>query len=177
MTDSRGHVTTTSYDNHNRVVEQTDAGHTTQWAWSSGPGDDIEVDITDPTGRHTVEHFHHGLPTTITRAAGTTAETTESFVYNHQGNVTSRTDVAGKVWTYGYDEDGNRISATDPEHHTRTWAVDADRNVLRAQLPSGRRTVFEYDGHGNLTATAITDASGAGQTMRTESTYTPRGEL
>jgi RHS repeat-associated protein len=177
MTDPRGHVTTTSYDDQNRVVEQTEAGHSTQWEWSSGPGDDVEVDITDPTGRHIVEHFHHGLPATITRAPGSAAEATESFVYNGQGNVTSRTDAGGEVWTYGYDDAGNRVSATDPEDHTRTWDFDAGRNVLLAQLPSGRRTVFEYDGHGNLTATATTNPAGTTQAMRTESAYTPRGEL
>jgi RHS repeat-associated protein len=177
MTDPRGHVTTTSYDNQNRVVEQTDAGQTTQWAWSPGPGDDVEVDITGPTGRHTVEHFRHGLPTTITRAAGSAAEATESFAYNGQGDVASRTDAAGMLWTYGYDQDGNRVSASDPEDHARTWEYDADRNVLRAQLPSGRRTVFEYDSHGNATATATTNPAGTAQSMRTESTYTPRGEL
>jgi RHS repeat-associated protein len=177
MTDPRGHGTMTSYDAHDRVVEQADdAQQTTRWAWSTS-GSSTTVDITGPEGGHTVERFHHGLPTSITHAAGTASRTTESLTYDQRGNAIERNDPDGNVWTYAYDDDGNRVAATDPNGRTRTWTFDGDRNMLSARQPSGARTTFEYDAHGNLTSTAVRNAAGTAQAERIEMTYSPRGLL
>ena len=177
MTDPRNRVTTTTYDSQHRVISQTDAGATTEWDWTNGTGTAVEVDITDPTDRHTVMSFEDALPVGVTRGAGSTEELTETYTYNAYGTIASKTDGAGETWTFGYDDAGNRTSATDPEGHTRHWAYDDHRNLLWDRLPSGRRTGFEYDGNDNLTATELQNAAGTAETSRVEMSYTSRGEL
>ncbi|MBU1944377.1 MAG: right-handed parallel beta-helix repeat-containing protein [Actinobacteria bacterium] len=119
-------------------------------------------------------------------------EQEDHFVYDDDGNLTSRTDRRGKTWTYvydeagnmrcetdplgkatthTYDERGNRLSTTDALGNTTTWTYDAQSNMLSETDPLDGITSYTYDSMGRM----LTSTDPMGRT--TTNTYDERGNL
>ncbi|MFH1150268.1 MAG: right-handed parallel beta-helix repeat-containing protein [Actinomycetota bacterium] len=95
----------------------------------------------------------------------------DHFVYDEDGNLTSRTDRRGKTWSYAYDEAGNMTSETDPLGNTTTHTYDERGNRLSTTDALGSVTTRTFDFQNNmLTETDPLDGV-------TTYTYDPMGRM
>lgn len=121
-----------------------------------------ETRVTDALGRVTRYFFDASRPTRVlTRVEGHCACGTsraESWTYDAELNVTSRTDALGRSAAYAYDAAGNLLSSTDALGHTSRFTYDGFGRMLTATDPLGGVTRFDYDARGNLLG--VTDAEG-----------------
>lgn len=131
--DPDGNTTTLSYDDQGRL-------HT----------------ITDAAGRSI--SLSYNTDGTVARAADSAGQQV-SYGYT-SGDLTSVTDVAGHVWTYGYNAAHDMTTNTDPLGHTVTTAYDAQNRVVSQTDAMGRTTTWSYSVGSAGYQTVETDASG-----------------
>lgn len=156
-TDPLGNRSSFTYDPQNNVTGATDArGNLTAFTYDAAgnltsmtrPGSNLTSYGRDPAGT--------GLLTSITDPRGKTT----SFGYDASGDLTSITEPRGNKTTMGYDAAGRMTSLVDPRgnltganpaNFTWTFTYDASNHMLSRTDPIGDKTVFAYDGLGNLT--------------------------
>jgi RHS repeat-associated protein len=175
-TDGREHTATTEYDSFHRAIKQVDAlSRTRKWAYA-GTEAAPETTISEPNGSTTVEHFNSlGMPTTVTRAYGTTLAATSEYQYDSAGDLIKATDPNGHTTSYGYDAEGNRASETNALGQTRAWAFDSTHDVISTTTPNGETTTIERDGNGN--ATKVSRPAPESKTQLVKYKYGSHGEL
>jgi RHS repeat-associated protein len=167
-----------------------------------------ETTVTDPLGHATVYRFNpEGFLLDVTDALGQTriferepgtnrllsvkgtagcdvcgapGAGDETYTYDAVGNLLTRTDALGHVFTRTWDPATNQVSSiTDPLGHTRSFIYDANGNLLsttdgnnhttsitydpfglplQVTDPAGELWQIEYDGYGN--PVRITDPLG-----------------
>ncbi len=66
--------------------------------------------------------------------------------------MTSVTDAANNVTTYGYDTESNLTSIKDANNHTTSFTYDAFGRLTKTTFPSGYIETYAYDAVGNLTS-------------------------
>src|SRR5579863_10537785 len=66
--------------------------------------------------------------------------------------LTTVTDAAGNVTTYGYDTENNLLSITDANSHATNFTYDAFGRVTQTTFPSSAYETYAYDAIGNLTS-------------------------
>lgn len=121
------------------------------------------LDITDALGQTRIIEREPGTNimlglkgTASCGACGTASAGDESFTYDTNGNVLTRTDALGKVTRFTYQEQFNRLtSITNPLGETTTFTYDTKGNLTSATDGNGHTTSFTYDSFGLLTT--ITD--------------------
>ncbi len=173
ITDGRGGKTTNEYDASSRVISQTDpASRTTTFEYAS-----FHTKITNKaTGAVTDEWFTSGNePFSVTHGFGTASATTNTFTYNAEGQLLSKTDGNGHKTTYGYDEHGNLTSETDAAEDQRKWTYNEAHEVLTETTPEGEKTTITRDGNGNPEIVSRPAPEEETQTSTLE--YGPHGEL
>lgn len=69
----------------------------------------------------------------------------ESFVYDASGNLTSATDGAGHAWSFTHNARGQMLTATDPTGAVTTFVYNADGTLASVTDPAGNATSFGYD--------------------------------
>ncbi|HTU80074.1 MAG TPA: DUF6531 domain-containing protein, partial [Solirubrobacteraceae bacterium] len=175
-TDGRGYTVTTEYNSDHQAVSQTDAMHRTrEWKYAS-PEDNQETTITEPNGSRTVEKFNPvGLPTSVTRAAGTSLAATTTYEYNGAYELISSTDPNHDTTTYTGDDDGDRTSETNPDGDETKWEYDAAHDVVGVTTPDGEKTTIERDSHGNVLK--VSRAAPGGATQVTKYKYDSYGDV
>jgi RHS repeat-associated protein len=110
--------------------------------------------------------------------------TSETLAVDGNGNVTSRTDRAGKVWSFTYNTRSQLLTATNPTGGVTTLTYNADgtvatsddsdtsptsytydavRRPIRITRPGGATVQMEYDANDRVTA--ITDELGRRSTF------------
>ncbi len=174
MTDGRGNATTTEYAS-GRVVRQKDPlGRETKWSYTSGA--EPETTITEPNGSTTFEKFNAlGLPTSVTRAYGTTLAAKTTYQYNGAYELTAVTNADNNKTEYGYDSTGDRISEKDPEGNATKWRYDSAHDLETTTTPMGETTTITRDSHGN--PEVIERSAPEGQTQKTTYKYDSNGDL
>ena len=153
-TDYKGAVTTYVYDNLNRLTN-----------------------VQYPTASENITYNYDDISrmTSAVNYAGTV-----SFVYNNRNQMTSTTDVHGKVLNYTYDANGNRATlklgtateATytfdaanrltnikDDKNKNYVYAYDIADRLATKTMPSGVVATYTFDGMSRLTR--LKDAKGA----------------
>jgi len=177
---------TNTYDAAGRVVAQSDElGRTTTFDYDSIPG---ATKVTSPGGGVTVHEYRFGVLVSTAVAWGSPEQATWSYAYepaslgvsavidprggvatmdyDASGNLVSRTDAAGRSWTYTYDEANRPLSATDPAGVATTMAYDAIGNLVSVSTPlvggaQVRTTTYAYDDPAHAgDLTSITDPRG-----------------
>jgi RHS repeat-associated protein len=130
-------------------------------------------------------HAPSGQPATITNADGTSSAftyvartvagvtfhdvaqttfpdgTSEQFTYDANGNVLSRTDRAGKVWSFTYNSRGQVLTALNPTGGTTTYTYDAAGNLASRRDSDTGTTTYAYDMFSRLTKTTHPDGATA----------------
>jgi RHS repeat-associated protein len=151
MTDGRGGVTKTEYDEKHRVKKQTDPmERVTKWEYGESGGHKTTT-ITEPNGSTTFEKFNEmGEPLEVIRAKGLGIEQKTTTEYNTQYQPIKRTDALGHSTTWEYDAQGNRTLEVDAEGDETKWTYDATHDVETETTPKGEKTTFKRDAHGNV---------------------------
>ncbi len=103
----------------------------------------------------------HGLPTTVTEAAGTPLARTSSIVWNGTFRLPVQITQPNRTTAFTYDANGNLLTKTITAGAvTRNFAYtyNAIGEVLTATDPRGNVTNYAYNAKGNLKS--VTDALG-----------------
>src|ERR1051326_714592 len=133
-----------------------------------------ETDVTDALGRVT-KFFYHNIKGTkaVTTTQGTCncgSAQVQTWTYDDQLNVTSKTDALNHVITFAYDTKGNRLTQTDPTG-TVTYTYNGFGEVLTRTDQMNNVTTNSYDSAANLLT--ATDAINNPTTF----TYNARGQM
>lgn len=108
-TPGAGDFSTTHYEYDavlNRTSETGPDGQVSEWAYDA-----------------------RNLPVTAKRGVGQAYESTETFAYDADGQLTSHTDGEGKVWQTAYDGYGRVAEEIDPLGNSRKTVYDSNSNV------------------------------------------------
>ncbi len=175
-TESPKGIATEQYDEHGRVVTQTDENGTktettyNEWGqpltvhltssggeeqtWSNTYDDKGNlIQTTDPMNHHKSYTYNElGLLLTETDERGsTTAHTYDAF-----GQLKSMKDPFGKQILYEYGEDGRLQAATNKDGGRQTFQYDTGGRITSVTDALGNKTVYNYDSYGRLST--YTDA-------------------
>ncbi|MES2299995.1 MAG: hypothetical protein V4582_23355 [Pseudomonadota bacterium] len=90
-------------------------------------------------------------------AAAQTQNTTTSFLYDANGNLTRVTDALGHVTNYEYDDFNRRVKIIDPAVGVTRNSYDGLDNLIGVTDPRNVVTSYTIDGLGNLTQTTSAD--------------------
>jgi RHS repeat-associated protein len=159
---------------------------------------DVETDVTDALGRVTKYFLDktkgRNLVTRVEgmcSCGGGSGSQVQTWEYDAQFNVLTKTDALGRTKTYTYDGSGNRLTETDAKGTVTytynqlgevltftdqlggvtTFTYDAQGRLLSIKDALNRTTVMTYDSHGLLLS--VTDA----RNNRTEFSYDANGNL
>jgi len=139
-------------------------GNTTTYHWDPTG---FLLDVTDPTGQMRVfthDPQHNNLVAAVAgggscSACGNTTIGTQTFTYDANGNVATKTDALGNTTTYTYEPLFAKLtSITDPLGNTTRYTYDAFGHVLTTMDPNGHTTSYAHNSFGQVTQ--ITDALG-----------------
>jgi RHS repeat-associated protein len=176
VTDAMGNVVEShTYDGQGRAITSEKHGGVEHYSLSFVSA--TETDVTDGLGRVTKYFFDSSKGRNVaTRVEGLcscgggAASQVQTWTYDNQLNVTSKTDALNHVISYTYDGSGNRLTQTDPTG-TITYTYNGFAEVLTHQDQMDGVTTNTYDGLGNLRTT--TDALNNTTTV----TYSGRGQV
>ena len=176
MTDGRGGITKTEYDEENRVIKQTDAmERTTKWEYGESGGYRTTT-ITEPNGSTTFETFNEaGEPLEVIKAKGTGLEQKTTSEYDEAYELVKATDALGHSTTFEYNENGDLTLEKDAEGNEKTWTYNATHDVETETTPKGETTTYKRDAHGNVEA--IERPAPGGTTQKTSFKYAENGDL
>jgi RHS repeat-associated protein len=149
-TDGREHAVTTEYNINQQVSAQTDAlSRKRKWEYFTTETG-TETKITEPNGSTTVEKFNAaGLPTSITRAYGTSIAATTSYEYNASNELAAVTDPNKHKTEYGYDASGNLTSEKNADSDEAKWKYDSKHNIETETTPDGETTTIKRNSAGD----------------------------
>jgi RHS repeat-associated protein len=145
---------------------------------------------TEPRSRLAVSSPSFPIDTYTGRPTGRILpdNSAESRAYDAAGEVTTRTDFAGRTTTYAYDEAGRVLSRSYPDQSvvsftytpdgqrqtvtdargTTTYGYDVRHRLVKLAYPDGRALTYGYDAHGNRTSMTATVGS---QSLTTATAY------
>lgn len=69
----------------------------------------------------------------------------ESYAYDANGNLVTRTDAEGFTTTFTYDGSGRMLTSTNPAGGVTSYAYNADHTVASVTDPDGNVTTYLYD--------------------------------
>jgi RHS repeat-associated protein len=150
MTDGRSNTTTTEYNGSHQVIAQTDPLKRKR-TWKYGTiAEGTYTEVTEPNGAVTRHEFNEqGLPTSVTRAYGTSLAATTTFEYEGLDNLVSVTDPNKHTTKYTYDAAGDRTSETDPDGDETKWGYDSTHDVTSITTPDGETTTIKRNSAGD----------------------------
>jgi RHS repeat-associated protein len=85
--------------------------------------------------------------------------TTENFSRDSQGNILSRTDQSGKVWSFSYNAQGEVLTGTNPAGGVVTFTYNADGTPASRKDSDTGLTTFLYDQFRRLIKVTHPDAT------------------
>jgi RHS repeat-associated protein len=178
-TDGREHTVSTEYGLYGRVISQTDAlGRTRKWQYETTESGS-ETTVTEPNGSTTVEQFNsERLPTSVTRASGTSYAATTTYEYDGSSNLIAVTDPDKHTTKYGYDSVGDRTSMVNAEKDETQWTYDSTHDVKTITLPDGEMTTIVRNSNGDPETVAVAAPQETRQVAQiTNYTYDSHGDL
>jgi len=181
ITNALGHITRLEYDTKNRVTKVTHPDNTYEESVYN-KADQLWQEKDAKGNVTTYEYDAYGRLWKVVNALGQTAVT---YGYDLMSNITSKTDILGRVTDYEYndmnlvskirypaaspgmarleesfeyDAVGNLKKQWDTSGHLTQYEYDAGRRVKKTTDPGGYATQTGYDAHDNVAQ--VTDASG-----------------
>lgn len=157
-TDFMGNVVEShTYDSQGRALTSAKDGGIEQYSLDYVSS--TETDVTDALGRITKYTFDNSKgPNLVTQVQGLcscpggSGSQTQTWTYDNQLNVTSRTDGLNHTTSYTYDSSGNQLTQTDATG-TVTFTYNAFGEILTRTDQMSGVTTNTYDSHGNLLTT------------------------
>ena len=164
-TDPAGHAITKSYDSNSRPVSHKDAdGNATAWSWQATG---LIAIVTNPDSGRVSYTYTSSTANGFTYydLAGTTFAdgTSESYVFDSGGNLTSRTSRTGQQWKNTYNSKGQPLTLTAPNGGvvTYTYSADGKSVPVTAAYPNTSLVTLAFDNLKRLTAETFSDGSAA----------------
>ncbi|NKB24101.1 MAG: hypothetical protein GKR87_06945 [Kiritimatiellae bacterium] len=78
----------------------------------------------------------------------------QTFTYNDKGNMLSKNNEVGELWTYVYHTNFHKpIYVTDPKNNITRMDYGSRGNLIQETDPLNQHTRYSYDAHGNLIRT------------------------
>jgi RHS repeat-associated protein len=176
VTDGSGNIVEShTYDSQGRAITSEKQGGVDHYSLNYVSA--TETDVTDGLGRMTKYTFDTSkIRNVVTRVEGLcscgggSGSQIQTWTYDNQLNVTSKTDALNHVNSYTYDANGNRLTETDPTG-TVTYTYNGFAEVLTRTDQMNFVTTNVYDAQGNLQS--MTDALN----NTTSFTYNARGQM
>ncbi|MGH9837934.1 MAG: putative Ig domain-containing protein [Blastocatellia bacterium] len=111
---------------------------------------DQVASITKPQGEKVLFQYDgkRNLTRRENRDAANNLLQAESFIYDNQGNLTDRTDGAGKTTNFIYNNFAELIRQRDAVGVTTNLEYDANGNLSARTDGAGNRTEYEFNGFG-----------------------------
>lgn len=138
-------------------TDVTDAlGHVTKYFFDKSRGRSAvtRVEGSCSCGGSQVQTWTYDSQLNVASKTNALNQTT-SYTYDAQGNMLTATDALGTT-AYTYNQFGEVLTATDPMNGVTTNTYDALGNLLTTKDALNNTTSFAYDGRGQLTS--VTDA-------------------
>ncbi len=160
--DSEGNIISITYPNGTQDILGYDAAsNPIKMTTAGGVVTEYAVDsagnvIQEKTGESTISYTYtgEGQVSSITYADGTKI----TYTYDENGNCLSETDNEGKCYSYTYDVAGNKVSETDPLGNVVSYEYDIYGRCTKVTDPNDNITTYTYDGNGNCIS--ATNAAG-----------------
>jgi RHS repeat-associated protein len=175
VTDALGNVVEShTYDGQGRAITSAKDGGVELYTLNFVSA--TETEVTDALGRVTKYTFDKSKGrNVVTRveglcSCGGAGSQVQTWTYDNQLNVTSKTDALNHVTSFTYDADGNRLTETNLIG-TITYTYNQFAEVLTRTDQMIGVTTNSYDANGNLLTTQ--DALNHTTTF----TYNPRGQV
>ncbi|MEV7511795.1 putative T7SS-secreted protein [Streptomyces sp. NPDC091201] len=180
VTDPAGAITRYTYDHAGRLASVTDAEGATSSVVCDAAG--LSLTVTAPTGAVTLtERDVLGRPVRLTDPEGGVTRlewhtdgqlarrtgpdgATESWTYDGEGNLLTRSDAAGGVTCFEYTHFDLPVARTGPDGARYEFEHDAALRLTRVTDPRGRGWTYTYDAADNIIAE--TDFDGRTLTYR-----------
>jgi RHS repeat-associated protein len=145
ITDANGHVTTSVYDDVNRLIGETDAmGNSTEYEFDPVGNRVSLTDADDFTSTYAYDDADR-----LTTIDYPDPDADVTFAYDAVGNRVEMTDGVGST-TWSYDALNRPTDITDPFGGTVSYAYDAVGNRTWLGYPDGRTVDYAYDAAGLL---------------------------
>lgn len=165
-------IETESYNSSGQLASVTDGnGHTT---YISDNTSAFQQTVIDPNGQLTTLYTYDSLGDMLQQdQIYNSVDHVTKFVYDSNGNPTSRTDPLSNIYGATYDATGDLTSFTDARLNKTTYGYDSSGD-LTSITPPGTTTPqvsLTYDANGNLSTEQY-----AGQNPTTYSYY-PSGAV
>ena len=160
-TDPAGQIIAMAYDDSNRRKSVTDRlGNTTALAYHAPSGK--VSSITDANGRTTTFTYSSRTQNGFTLYDLTRIdfpdETTEFMTYDPSGNLLTKTDRAGKLWSFTYNANGQPLTETNPAGGVTTATYNADGTISGMKDHLNNLTGYSYDANRRLVRITRPDA-------------------
>jgi RHS repeat-associated protein len=173
VTDALGNVVESHlYDAQGRALTSERQGGVEHFTLNYVSG--TQTDVTDALGHATKYFFDkskgHNVVTRIEGSCACSPTNVQTWTYDNQLNVLTRTDASSQTTTFTYDGYGNPLTATNTLG-TVQLTYNGFGEVLTATDPMQGVVTNTYDAHGNLLTTK--DALNNTTTF----TYDTRGQL
>jgi YD repeat-containing protein len=140
IVDPNGYGTSYAYDSMGRVASRVVAGAgATTYAYGnySGGGAAYQMRIVDALGRISSQ-ISDPNSLALGYAAGNGMMT--SLTRNSRGQITSKQNALGNIWSTSYDSNGNAVGTIDPLGRVTTVSVDSYNNPTKIMAPDGTIT-------------------------------------
>lgn len=148
-------ITFTYHQPSGYVASETDAaGNTVSYTYTAQVSGGFtfydRTQVQYPDGTATLfTHDANGNVTSVTDQAGKVW----TLAYNPRGQITSITDPAGRVLSYAYNADATVASETDTAGNVTTYSYDAAKRVSQMTFADGTTRSFTYDNLDNILST------------------------
>jgi len=178
-TDPKCNVTSYSYDNLNRKVQesyQVTINGALQTLTKQYVYDALGRLKTITNERNQSSHTHYTARSQVDHKINPLGKIVVTYTYDKNGNVKTVTDAEGRLTTTTYDALNRKIKVqvqvqVQDLKVYQTWEYNTAGQVKRYMDRQGEYTVYEYDRVGNLTK--LTDAEGG----ITRSSYDANGNV
>ena len=123
-------------------------GDTTSYTYHSASGKLASVtnaDGTVTTNTYTARTHSSGIVFYDLTGITYPDSTTEAYAYDTSGNLTSRTDRGGNVWTFTYNSNGQLLTAINPSAGVTTNTYNTDGTLATSTDNTGNTTTYTYD--------------------------------
>jgi len=142
LADSKGQITTYTYDNLNRLTQTTYPDSTTETRTYDNDGNLVSrLTQNDSLIQYSYDQINR--LTTITYPGGSTV----TYIYDKNSNRLEMTDPASTT-TYTYDPRDRLLSETrtiNGQAYTFTYGYDAASNLIQLTYPDGYSLSYTYD--------------------------------
>jgi RHS repeat-associated protein len=168
-TDPLNNSTQSTYDTNDRLLSQRDAsGHTTSFTYNASNGLVAATTYADGSQQvytyttSTANGFTYYDITGVTYPDGGT----ETFQFDANGNIVSRTDRNGQIWKTTYESHGLPLVRTDPNGATTiyTYSTDGLLNLVSIQFPNTSAITYTMDSLKRMITKKRSDGTSAGYT-------------